>query len=284
MKRGVVCSSRELIKTVGGFSVGKSLSPIDVNYFTLYWDKLVVPTNDAIHFPIANEKELVRCGVLERPVFKVDSVTSSDYPSLFAGTQLQMIDILREEDRSSIWSAHFMGNEIHLPPDESIQKLAIQLDLTGLLPVPTQDTPLHEILEFKERRAAELIALHECLDASYLEILSSGDIDLQRSKTISKLKESIADINKLNREGWRTPITASLSVSTEFDLGRVYAGVSVALAASQQAGMMAAIGSGALAFLAGSFKIKPVLQSMRIGTDKNLAYLARANYEEIIGS
>ncbi|MFV8845138.1 DUF6236 family protein [Serratia fonticola] len=284
MKRGVVSTEIEIVSIKPGcFRTGNHLSSIDINYFTLYWDKIVIPTNNILRSKIPNEIELMRCGVLERISVDLDEINSETYPKFCVSSQIKIVDELRAQDKTTDWRNHFLGNQVVLPSQDATTMQAVRVELSGLLPVPPAGTPLHEILEFKARRAAELDALHEHLDGIYLEIMASGDINLQRTKSFSRLKDAIADLDKLNDEGWRSPLKFDISTAFEFDLTQVYAGITTALLASQQPNAMVTLGTGTLALLAGFIKVKPVIQSMRKGTDPRLSYLANAHKEGIVG-
>ncbi|WP_447875610.1 DUF6236 family protein [Serratia fonticola] len=286
MKRGVVSAPGEIISLPdgNGFRTGKNINEIDINYFTLYWDKLVFPTNNLIHIGIPKERELIECGVLQRPKFVVDGMHSRDYLKFYVDSQIKTVDILRNQSKDVDWSLHFTGGEVSLPKEHAEISQAVRVELFGLLPVPTADTHLHDILEFKQRRSAELEALHSHLDGLYLEVMSSGDINLQKTKALSGLMSAISDIDKLNNEGWRSPIKFDISTSFEFDLTQVYAAATTAVIASQQLSTLMTLGVSTLAYLAGGIKIKPVMQSLRNGGDKNLSYLAQAHSERIIGN
>lgn len=285
MKRGVVSAPGEIIslQDVNGFRTRKPLNEVDINYFTLYWDELVIPTNNVIHFKIPKEVDLISCGVLQRPKFVVESMHLRDFPKFYLDSQIKTVDILRSQRKDVDWSMHFIGQEVSLPKEQADVSQAVRVELMGLLPVPTADTHLHEILEFKLRRSAELEALHDHLDSLYLEVMSSGDINLQRAKTFSGLMSAISDIDRLNDEGWRSPIKFDISTSFEFDLTQVYAGVATAFLASQHPNAVMTLATGAFACLAGFIKVKPVIQSVRKGSDPRLSYLANAHREEIVG-
>lgn len=286
MKRGVVSAPNEIIplQDGSGFKSGRNLNEIDINYFTLYWDKLVIPTNNIVNFGLPNENDLISCGVLQRPSFLSENMHSRDFPNFYADMQIHTIDLLRRQNKDVDWSMHFTGQEISLPKEKAGLSQTIRMELFGLLPVPTADTHLHEILEFKQRRSSELESLHAHLDSLYLEVMSSGDVNLQKTKSLAGLKSSISDIDKLNNEGWRSPIRFDISTSFEFDLYQVYTAAAAAMLANQQSSLMTTVGFGSLAYLAGSIKIKPVFQNLRKGGDKSLSYLAKAHSEQIIGN
>src|SRR5690606_18118709 len=96
------------------------------------------------------------------------------------------------------------------------QNNVIRLDLANVLPVPAADTRIADILDFKERRSDELAALHASLDAVYLEIIKSPDVDLSKHMEIKKFLESISALNKLHNEHFK--IFKNFDFSAEFNI------------------------------------------------------------------
>ncbi|MDC5950650.1 DUF6236 family protein [Proteus mirabilis] len=184
MQRGVVVSS-ELItrnKNDSGFTIQRTINPVEMNYLALYWDKIVIPSNNIIYTGVANEEVFMDSGVLERPRYSVNgSFNTDDYPDLQVRLQSKTVDTLREKNPSSDWRIHQFGGDF-LSRDSFFSESA-RVELANLLPVPSVDVHIHEILEFKERRKAELEALHSYSDDLYLEILNSGDPDLNQSQS-----------------------------------------------------------------------------------------------------
>ena len=287
MKRGVVFSVCELV-TINdgqGFRTDKWINPVDLNYLLLYWDKLVSPTNNVFHFRLKNEDELMGCGLLKRPVFRREYISVGEQMSdFYAETHAKTIDILRHQEGDVDWRMHFLNEQINLQPELARSSEVLRFELANLLPVPPEDVHLHEILEFKERRKAELTALHEYLDELYLEVKRSGDINLQRATALSSLKKAILDIDKLNHEVWRSPIKFSMSTSFEFDLTQLYGaltGAILALNVPPPYNIMSGLGS-AISVLGGCIKINPQLQSVLSTGDRRLAYVSKGKAEGIM--
>ncbi|MBA8129416.1 MULTISPECIES: DUF6236 family protein [Citrobacter] len=287
MKRGVVFSVCELV-TINdgqGFRTDKWINPLDLNYLLLYWDKLVSPTNNFFHFGLKNEDELIGCGLLKRPVFRREYISDGEQMSdFYAETHAKTIDILRHQEGDVDWRMHFLNEQINLQPELARSSEVLRFELANLLPVPPEDVHLHEILEFKERRKAELTALHEYLDELYLEVKRSGDINLQRATALSSLKKAILDIDKLNHEVWRSPIKFSMSTSFEFDLTQLYGaltGAILALNVPPPYNIMSGLGS-AISVLGGCIKINPQLQSVLSTGDRRLAYVSKGKAEGIM--
>ena len=286
MKRGVVFTVRELLKVNGGkgFTTGRGISTEELNYLMLYWDKLVSPTNNFIHISLANEEELENCGVLYRPRFtQQGGMDGARMTEFHAFTHVEALNMMRKNEREVDWRMHFFNNEVSIHQEAAQQKEVVRFELAELLPVPPKDTPLQEILEFKERRSDELQALHGYLDELYFEVLNSGDFNLQRAKALSGLRASLDDLNKLNGQGWRSPIKFNLSTAFEFDLNQIVNGGLKALEALSSQKPLEIIGIESVVNLLGGFiKIRPQLQNVLKDGDPKLAYLTNASREGIL--
>lgn len=105
MLRGVVCTPLELTKTAdgSGFTTGSGLTKLDLNYFTLYWDKIVSPTSNFYHFCFSNEDDLIACGVLERPTYSTHDGRMHDsfFPEFYAAAQIDALQ-KREVDKEML--------------------------------------------------------------------------------------------------------------------------------------------------------------------------------------
>lgn len=281
MERGVVALPFEVHQREHGFKMGDALSALQLNYFALYWDKISVPKNIFFGAQLPNEEVFEETGLLTRPMIDVGSTLAiENFPKVHLLTQAQLTDHLRKVDKSTAWSIHQTGDNSLLFADQSVSKETVRLELENLLPVPGTNVALHEILEFKYRRKDELQALHSYCDELYFEIINSGDPTLQAAKTFSKLKQSISDLDKLNAEGWRSPVKFDLDISSEFDLSDVRAGIATILGAFGSSHVIETVTAGSvIAVLEGFVKIKPRLQSMRNGGNTNLAYISKARVE-----
>ncbi|WP_112934221.1 DUF6236 family protein [Escherichia coli] len=283
MKRGVVALPFEILQHGTRFKTGKILSPLELNYFALYWDKISVPQNTFIRFKLNNEQLFEDVGLLSRPLVKPKVPgMAGNFADFYLSSQLSVADQLRNEDKTTIWSIHQTGENRLFMPDGAVSKEAVRLELENLLPVPGPHIALHEILEFKQRRNAELQALHSYCDELYFEIINSGDPRLQAAKSFTRLKKAIEDLDKLNAEGWRSPIRFDLDISPEFDLTACRAGIATILNAFNSPHVVESIAIGSvLTLVEGFVKIRPKLQSMREGGGENLAYVSKGRIEGI---
>ncbi|WP_182033399.1 DUF6236 family protein [Vibrio diabolicus] len=82
----------------------------------------------------------------------------------------------------------------------SIEKESVEFELYDLVPVPSADTPLQDILKFKETRHDELIAFRIYLDEMYQSIISSVDIPRAKNTELNRLEKSLRDVNRVLKE------------------------------------------------------------------------------------
>ncbi|MFB0711459.1 DUF6236 family protein [Buttiauxella noackiae] len=280
MQRGVVFTACELLQSKNGegFQTGRWITQEEINYFVLYWDRLVSPTNQFIHLSFNGEDELVKCGILSRPRFAINGMLDSkNMPEFHSNTHTQTLNILRGQKSHIDWRMHFLNQNITIHPELAQQKEVVRFEIGKLLPVPTATTPLHEILEFKEKRSDELKALHGYLDELYQEVLAAGDFNLQKATALAGLMESIQNLNTLNDRGWRSPLRFDFSSSFEFDFNQLYSGAITAIAAFNSPHPLELLCAGtAVTALGGFIKVKPQIQSVLKGGDPKLAYLTEA--------
>jgi len=286
MKRGIVSSQNafSVDKNKNYFSLSQGLNTIDINYYSLYWDKLVIPSTSFIYYAVPNEKVLIDCGFLTRPKVNLVGPLSADtLPIQESLTQTKTVDMLRSQYRNIDWSLHFLNNAL-FPSSQSIKKECIRMELAQLLPVPDSNVPIEDILDFKHRRSDELRALHSYCDELYDEILKSGDLDFTKMKSLERLKSCLEDLDKLNKQGWRSPIKFNMSFAPEFDLSQLGSASITGLAAIQSPHPMATLTAGAILNVLGGFiKVKPALQSMRTGKGSpHMVYISSAHKEGII--
>jgi len=286
MKRGVVFSPCEIISNEQktGFHTGKGLNIVELNYLTLYWDRLISPTNNLMGIRLPKETDLIDCGILERPRYAVQGPLHSDgMAEFYAEIHAVTLDKLRRVEPETDWRMHFLNDEISISPDQAQIKTTLRFELDKLLPVPGETVPLHEILEFKQRRSAELLSLHSYLDELYQEVINSADFDLQKAKALSGLKNSVADLDKLNAEQWRSPIKFSISSSFEFNLTQVVTALGTGLEAFKSDSIGEALSYGTVAAILGGFiKVKPERQAILKNGDVRIAYLTKAKNEGIV--
>ncbi|MCW9473447.1 MULTISPECIES: DUF6236 family protein [Klebsiella] len=287
MRRGVISLPAEItaVEESKQFVFDNVLTPLELNFFALYWDELIIPDDYNISIGIMGEDDYIRSGFLKRPVVHHEDkwYESFEISSLYSIAQTYILDKMRCEDKDCDWRLNVMGESFHLADGE--MKNAFRLELTNVLPVPDESVNIQDILEFKYVRNAELLAFNNYLDELYLEVVSSGDFNLSRAKAFSKLRKALQDLNKLNSEGWRSPIKFDTSALFEANNGDLMSGASAlySILEANQGNLTGAITAGVAAVIGQGFaRLKPCIQSVRRKPSDTIAYLSSAHKESIL--
>jgi hypothetical protein len=217
MSRGVIAAPAIINIEGDGFTMERGLSPQEIRYYALYWDRVVIPGNNLIYVGLPDEELLIESGVIERPrvVFQ-GSFDGAEFGHAFAEAQSEVAKKLIEEEKSIDWVLHQIGNKLNIPREYTEPKHSLRFELINLLPVPEAEVAIPDILEFKERRASELAALHQTIEAAYIEALKNPDPDLGSAVAIRALKASIENLNLVTNERWEK--TTRFDFSAEFNL------------------------------------------------------------------
>ena len=226
MTRGVIAAPAIISIHGDGFTMERGLSPQEIRYYTLYWDKVVIPGSNLVYVGLPEEEILIESGVIERPLVGFQgSFGGAQIGNSFAIAQSEVAKKLMEEEKSTDWVLHQIGNKLTIPDGYIEPKNALRFELVNLLPVPDGTTPIADILEFKERRRSEFNALHECIELAYIEALKCPDPALGASKAIRDLKENVANLDAVSSEKWKR--TSKFDFATEFNLdgGKIVNGI-----------------------------------------------------------
>ncbi|WP_321319597.1 DUF6236 family protein [Labilibaculum sp.] len=228
MKRGIITSSGRMTRQDSdSVSINSSISEEDLNYYLLYWDKILMPTNNMIHVSVKNEDQLLKTGFFERPKVNFTNwsthMNKGSYDPFLMAQSIVANEVI-PNDKSFDWTIHQIGDHIAISKDQSKEFNSIKVELLNCLPVPSGETNFQDILEFKEKRTDELLALHSTIDELYLEILNSPDKDLQLRKSISDFKMAIANIDTVSKE--RFKMLTKYNFTTELNIN----GQNIALA------------------------------------------------------
>lgn len=225
MKRGIITAPSILTKLPnGGFKNGQNLTVDEIRYYSLYFDRVVIPTTNFIHFSLEQEEELINLKLIERPCYNIiGNFNSNDYPKYQLDFQYKELEKRNSNSNEIVWSLHQMGGDkIYMNNQHLELKTNLIIELYNLLPVPVGKISFEEILKFKEYRKDELNILHDTLEELYLEILKSPDSDLTKNKIISTLNKNILDLQKVSKEKWNE--FRYFSLSTNFNMKDIFKG------------------------------------------------------------
>ncbi|MVF14926.1 hypothetical protein FT643_22590 [Ketobacter sp. MCCC 1A13808] len=197
-KKGIVLSPLFEVLPNGGLKYIGEPPPLELRKYLMYWDEIDYPSNGLINIYSPNMDYLETTNSLKRTRVGFSSGLISDDGEYFIEAQEAALRLNQEKEPGS-WSLAQMSAE----PQYSQGNIGVSVDfeLYGMLPVPSEDTPLSDILEFKEKRRDELIAFRVYLDDIYQKIIGSADIPRSRNSEVTKLENALKDLDRALNEG-----------------------------------------------------------------------------------
>ncbi|MDX7923392.1 DUF6236 family protein [Aeromonas media] len=285
MTRGVIATPAIINIYGDGFTMERGLSPQEIRYYALYWDKVVIPGSNLVHIGLPEEDILINSGVIERPrVAFQGSFGGADLGHSFAVAQSVVAKKLMEEEKTTDWVLHQIGNKLLIPKEYIEPRNSLRFELVNLLPVPDGTTPIADVLEFKERRRTELNALHECIELAYIEALRCPDSALGTSRAIRDLKESIDNLDYVSKEKWSK--TSKFDFAAEFNLdgGKIANGIASGAAFDFFTNAFTLPIGAIIGGIASAFKFKASYSSSfkPASNNSSLAFLSLAHNERIL--
>lgn len=245
--RGIVVTPRF---TVSGTSLQfpglVGIEPDDLRFYLLYWDRIDYPNNNVIHIASSlDDQFLVDAEIMTRTNIAIS--VSGGMEALYVFAQLEALRELNTREPGQ-WSLAQTSNAFYLPLSESTETRSIEVELFSVLPVPTEDVALEDILRFKEERHDELLRLRIAMDELYLDVDRANDIPRAKNAAILKLEETLEDLNRVANESWTTRLLPNMRV--EFSLSELLA-VAAGEVVGQSFGITPGVGAAIAAASAG---------------------------------
>ena len=211
--------------------IGESAMPKNIRRYLLYWDKIDYPYSNA--FPLlkaaeADGYELLKSEgiVIESNIFvrddgvieyNEDSIKIDDYFESYEEFETSDEFLEKEAIRSLLaqsgslefnsrrfsdmrWSIGSSGPGLIYPEDQSETAKIAEVELENMLPVPSEDVPIEDILDYKLKRKDDLDRLWRTLDELYLEVANNADPGRAKNMVTGKLKSAIVDVQKTLKE------------------------------------------------------------------------------------
>lgn len=211
MSRGIVITPRftfdgRTLSLHGGFA------PVSLRQYLLYWDKIDWPDNNIIGFrdDAPEFSFLKQAGVLERTMVRFTAFSGN------AGYALLQMQVLALEARNTnepgAWSLAQQSALLASSPEGTVDTRTIEVELYSAIPVPSEDVPLHDVLEFKQRRNSELLQFRAAMDELYQETIRSADIPRAKLQAQDHLERAVRDLNEVFGESFVRRLLASFKV------------------------------------------------------------------------
>jgi hypothetical protein len=230
--------------------VGITLDPQELRFALLFWDRLAWPDNSAISIPSdLDARFLQRAGILIRPTYFRALGTVADIMVDVFKTTFNDLDALEP----GVWALSQGKNSLLIRDGFLIEGRGALVELHRAIPVPMHNVPLAEILEFKQRRRDELLALRQEIDTFYSGLQSSGDRDFDLQRLVAKIDGACVDLLKVSRERGLSLGLADLKASFDLDAEKMikWAALGEAVGLSHSLPLM----GGAIGGMAATLKI-----------------------------
>lgn len=248
-KRGLIVSPPMEIDGSRLYAKSSNLDPQELRFGLLFWDELVWPSSKAIHFASGPDEQFLESAkILTRPDYTYNGDAAQ-------GILRGQIQAFRDRDvvEPGAWALSQDENSLLFKGGLVQDEQGVLLELHRAIPVPATDVPLAEILEFKQRRADELLLLRQHLDSFVSEIQGAEEKTAALEKLVADIDAACSDLLKVGKE-WQFPVylsnlKASFSLSpTKFlpavmggwKLGEPY-GLTAATAAATASGLVSTL-------------------------------------------
>lgn len=186
----------------------------DLRSSLMYWDRLALPQNNIFGFaqdPDINYLE--SAGILSQPRFETyGRVVIED---LFLNVQFTTLEAFEKKEKG-VWS--ISGGRNSIVSDKAPRHTGTMIQLLNAVPVPGEDVPLAEILEFKAKRRDELLKFREYFESLSDRITTASDSMDELERTLKEVDLACSDLVKTTRE-WQYPVKlANSHASVNFDI------------------------------------------------------------------
>lgn len=206
-KKGIVISPPFEPIYTGGIRCGMPINPIDLRKYLMYWDEIDYPSNPLIEIGSEDIDYLITTGHVKRTRVMFQGRVNSGRGEFFVAAQ-EAAFRKNNTDEPGCWTIAQLAN-IPFYTDYA-EVTGVELELYDMLPVPSANTPLDDILNFKDKRKDELIAFRCYLDEINEAIISAKDIPRAKNMQLAKLELALKDIDKTIRESGMKRLTTNL--------------------------------------------------------------------------
>ncbi|CAN7213044.1 DUF6236 family protein [Phenylobacterium sp. LjRoot164] len=236
--------------------------PTAIRKFALLWDRLDWPDNNSVNLGTCPELDFLgEEGIFQRSRVNVVGGTNGG-AALFKAVVGVTFDHM-EATTPGQWAVAEGIHGIDFPEDRLEEGRGILFRLSNSLPFPSGSVSMHDVLDFKRRRGAELLALRAELDGVYQRIIVSGDPLHAEMAEIGRLDQAIADHIKVTRESGLKVKFSDLQVKLNAATYAVGMGAAVGLGHLGMGAATAALG-GIGAAVAASIELTVGLRYQRV--------------------
>lgn len=192
-----------------------NLDPQELRFALLFWDRLVWPSSRAIHFASGPDEEFLESAkILARPDYTINGDAAQ---GIAMGQMQAFLDL--ERAQPGAWAMAQGENSLHWKDGFVDVGSGAFVELHRAIPIPTQDVPLAEVLEFRARRRDELLLLRHHLESFVAEIDAATDKSAALQKRLDEIDKACANLLRVGKE-WQFPVYLS-NIKASFSLSPV---------------------------------------------------------------
>ncbi|WP_145586278.1 DUF6236 family protein [Yersinia kristensenii] len=210
MKRGIVitpdydgCDSTYKVVIKG------PPDPIELRKYILFWDKIDYPVNNIIHCsPEDDINFLIQEGIAKSTIVKLQGVGYIS-PSLFFNAQMAAYEA-NNRAKDEEWSIAQPTANLTIPAEYAMPQGCLEFELYNAFQIPAAEVPISDVLDFKLKREAELLALRDAMDTIVNNIINTQDIPKSKTKALNKLHRDLNNFNRVMSETKFQRVTRSI--------------------------------------------------------------------------
>lgn len=236
-KRGVVIADTCNVKLFDQ-KITVECPPLDsalIKAAALYWDRIDIPDGRTFKYELPKEFNILsEEKILSRTIsnsmtpggfarfvsfasernvsfhFSKDIHENGNNSAFFSAINESPIWVFEKlvKDKDVLWS-YFQEGAV--PVISNTQSRSLLFEIHQALPVPSSNTSIDDILEFKTKRSDELIALRHEIDVLYQKISQAEDIEHAKTMGFDSLNSTLKNLYKVTEESLVCKVRRSLA-------------------------------------------------------------------------
>lgn len=200
-RRGLVVSPPVTISGQTLRLEATDIDPQELRTSLLFWDVLDYPANNIVSMGSSPDVEFLQtAGALQRTRISIDLAgINSNFGQSAAKAHMAAFRELDAQEPGQ-WSLATGERSFRLLDDQVEEGRGLLFGLYAALPVPDKSVALADLLEFRVKREAELMALRHHIEDVYQKIIAASDSGLSLVTETERLQRSIQDHIKIMKE------------------------------------------------------------------------------------
>lgn len=211
LKKGIILQSSEIFfdDAKNTVTISGTSDPREIRKSLMYWDKIAIPRNN--HYRISSEE--IQLLIDHNLAEEVDIFLPSNSAYLHIDvitTQLLAYQKLQEL-KNDAWT---LGQYTNLHPnnDDFIDANIVEINLINALPCPPNETPIFEVLEFKEKHGERIQLLQYEIEDFTNDIIKSLYPPRTEDRKLREIQKIIDDIKQVSNKSWVQNIIPSFQM------------------------------------------------------------------------